>query len=96
MEQLSFFNKLLLLAYGTGVLTNCLILAAYYYCADDDDELMHQNVFQVLAMVLFVALSFIVWLIRHLKRNETTTRKEEVSDERVTLQQGTADSCCRA
>lgn len=63
MEQLSFFNKLLLLAYGTGVLTNCLILAAYYYCTEDDDELMHPNVLQVLAMVLFVALSFIVWLI---------------------------------
>ena len=63
MEQLSFFDKLLLLAYGVGVVTNCLILAAYYYCADDDDELTHPNVFQVLAMVLFVALSFIVWLI---------------------------------
>lgn len=63
MEQLSFFNKLLLLAYGAGVLTNCMILAAYYYCAEDDDELMHPNVLQVLAMVLFVALSFIVWLI---------------------------------
>ena len=63
MEQLSFFNKLLLLAYGVGVLVNCLILAAYYYCADDDDELTHPNVLQVLAMVLFVALSFIVWLI---------------------------------
>lgn len=63
MEQLSFFNKLLLLAYGVGVLTNCLILAAYYYCAEDDDELMHPNVFQVLAMVLYVLLSFIVWFI---------------------------------
>ena len=63
MEQLSFFDKLLLLAYGVGVVTNCLILAAYYYCADDDDELKHPNVLQVLAMVLFVALSFIVWLI---------------------------------
>ena len=63
MEQLSFFNKLLLLAYGVGVVVNCLILAAYYYCADDDDELMHPNVFQVLAMVLYVLLSFIVWLI---------------------------------
>ena len=63
MEQLSFFNKLLLLAYGVGVVTNCLTLAAYYYCADDDDELTHPNVLQVLAMVLFVALSFIVWLI---------------------------------
>ena len=63
MEQLSFFNKLLLLAYGVGVVTNCLILAAYYYCAEDDDELTHPNVLQVLAMVLFVALSFIVWLI---------------------------------
>lgn len=63
MEQLSFFNKLLLLAYGAGVLTNCLILAAYYYCAEDDDELMHPNVFQVLAMVLYVLLSFIVWFI---------------------------------
>ena len=63
MEQLSFFNKLLLLAYGVGVVTNCLILAASYYCADDDDELKQPNVLQVLAMVLFVALSFIVWLI---------------------------------
>ena len=63
MEQLSFFNKLILLAYGVGVVVNCLILAAYYYCADDDDELRHPNVLQVLAMVLFVALSFIVWLI---------------------------------
>lgn len=63
MEQLSFFNKLLLLAYGAGVLANCLILAAYYYCAEDDDELMHPNVFQVLAMVLYVLLSFIVWFI---------------------------------
>ena len=63
MEQLSFFDKLLLLAYGVGVVTNCLILTAYYYCADDDDELTHPNVLQVLAMVLFVALSFIVWLI---------------------------------
>lgn len=63
MEQLSFFNKLLLLAYGVGVFANCLILAAYYCCAEDDDELMHPNVLQVLAMVLFVALSFIVWLI---------------------------------
>lgn len=64
MEQLSFFNKLLLLAYGAGVLTNCLILAAYYYCAEDDDELMHPNVLEVLAMVLFVLLSFIVLLFR--------------------------------
>ena len=63
MEQLSFFNKLLLLAYGAGVLANCLILAAYYYCAEYDDELMHPNVLQVLAMVLFVLLSFIVWFI---------------------------------
>ncbi len=63
MEQLSFFNKLLLLAYGAGVVVNCLILAAYYYCAEDDDELMHPNVFQVLAMVLYVLLSFIVWFI---------------------------------
>lgn len=63
MEQLSFFNKLLLLAYGAGVLANCLILAAYYYCAEDNDELTHPNVFQVLAMVLYVLLSFIVWLI---------------------------------
>lgn len=63
MEQLSFFNKLLLLAYGVGVVVNCLILAAYYYCAEDDDELMHPNVFQVLAMVLYVLLSFIVWFI---------------------------------
>lgn len=63
MEQLSFFNKLLLLAYGVGVVVNCLILAAYYYCAEDDDELMHPNVLQVLAMVLFVLLSFNVWLI---------------------------------
>lgn len=53
MEQLSFFNKLLLLAYGVGVVANCLILAAYYLCAEDDDELMHPNVLQVLAMVLF-------------------------------------------
>ena len=63
MEQLSFFNKLLLLAYGAGVVVNCLILAAYYYCAEDDDELMHPNMFQVLAMVLYVLLSFIVWFI---------------------------------
>lgn len=63
MEQLSFFDKLLLLAYGVGVVTNCLILTAYYYCAEEDDELKHPNVLQVLAMVLFVALSFIVWLI---------------------------------
>lgn len=63
MEQLSFFDKLLLLAYGVGVVTNCLILAAYYYCAEEDDELKHPNVLEVLAMVLFVALSFIVWLI---------------------------------
>ena len=63
MEQLSFFNKLLLLAYGVGVVVNCLILVAYYICADDDDELMHPNVFQVLAMVLFIALSFIVFLV---------------------------------
>lgn len=63
MEQLSFFSKLLLLAYGAGVVVNCLILAAYYYCAEDDDELMHPNVFQVLAMVLYVLLSFIVWFI---------------------------------
>ena len=64
MEQLSFFDKLLLLAYGVGVVVNCLILVAYYCCAEDDDELKHPNVLQVLAMVLFVALSFIVWLIR--------------------------------
>ena len=63
MEQLSFFNKLIMLAYGAGVVVNCLILAAYYYCAEDDDELMHPNVFQVLAMVLYVLLSFIVWFI---------------------------------
>ena len=63
MEQLSFFNKLLLLAYGVGVFVNCLILAAYYCCAEDDDELKHPNVLQVLAMVLFVAISFIAWLI---------------------------------
>lgn len=63
MEQLSFFNKLLLLAYCVGVVTNCLILAAYYYCAEEDDELKHPNVLEVLAMMLFVALSFIVWLI---------------------------------
>ena len=76
MEQLSFFNKLLLLAYGAGVLANCLILAAYYYCAEDDDELMHPNVLQVLAMVLFVALSFIVWLI-HLASKAQRSNNEK-------------------
>lgn len=75
MEQLSFFDKLLLLAYGVGVVTNCLILAAYYYCADDD-ELKHPNVLQVLAMVLFVALSFIVWLI-HLASKSQRSNNEK-------------------
>ena len=74
MEQLSFFNKLLLLAYGVGVVVNCLILAAYYYCADDDDELTHPNVLQVLAMVLFVILSFNVWLI-HCKAQRSNNEK---------------------
>ena len=81
MEQLSFFNKLLLLAYGVGVVTNCLILAAYYYCAEDDDELTHLNVLQVLAMVLFVALSFIVWLI-HLASKAQRNNNEKGGSER--------------
>lgn len=81
MEQLSFFNKLLLLAYGVGVVANCLILAMYYYCADDDDELMHPNVLQVLAMVLFVALSFIVWLI-HLASKAQRKSNEKGGGER--------------
>ena len=81
MEQLSFFNKLLLLAYGVGVVTNCLILTAYYYCADDDDELTHPNVLQVLAMVLFVALSFIVWLI-HLASKAQRNNNEKGGSER--------------
>ena len=70
MEQLSFFNKLLLLAYGAGVVANCLILATYYMCAEDDDELAHPNVLQVLAIVLFVALSFNVWLIRWASKSQ--------------------------
>ena len=81
MEQLSFFNKLLLLAYGVGVVTNCLILAAYYYCADEDEELKHPNVLQVLAMVLFVALSFIVWLI-HLASKAQRKSNEKGGGER--------------
>lgn len=81
MEQLSFFNKLLLLAYGVGVVVNCLILAAYYYCAEDDDELMHPNVLQVLAMVLFVALSFIVWFI-HLASKTQRNSNEKGGGER--------------
>ena len=81
MEQLSFFNKLLLLAYGVGVVTNCLILAAYYYCADEDEELKHPNVLQVLAMVLFVALSFIVWLI-HLASKAQRNNNEKGGGER--------------
>lgn len=81
MEQLSFFDKLLLLAYGVGVVTNCLILAAYYYCAEEDDELKHPNVLQVLAMVLFVALSFIVWLI-HLASKAQRKSNEKGGSER--------------
>ena len=81
MEQLSFFNKLLLLAYGVGVVVNCLILAAYYYCAEYDDELKHPNVLQVLAMVLFVALSFIVWLI-HLASKTQRNNNEKGGGER--------------
>lgn len=81
MEQLSFFNKLLLLAYGAGVLVNCLILAAYYYCAEDDDELTHPNVLQVLAMVLFVILSFNVWLI-HLASKAQRNNNEKGGGER--------------
>ena len=81
MEQLSFFNKLLLLAYGVGVVVNCLILAAYYYCAEDDDELKHPNVLQVLAMVLFVALSFIVWLI-HLSSKTQRNNNEKGGGEK--------------
>ena len=81
MEQLSFFNKLLLLAYGVGVVVNCLILAAYYCCAEDDDELMHPNVLQVLAMVLFVLLSFIVWLI-HLASKAQRNNNEKGGGER--------------
>lgn len=76
MEQLSFFNKLLLLAYGTGVVVNCLILAAYYLCAEDDDELMHPNVLQVLAMVLFVVLSFNVWFIRWASRSQRNNNEK--------------------
>ena len=81
MEQLSFFDKLLLLAYGVGVVTNCLILAAYYYCAEEDEELKHPNVLQVLAMVLFVALSFIVWLI-HLASKAQRKSNEKGGGER--------------
>lgn len=81
MEQLSFFNKLLLLAYGVGVVVNCLILALYYYCAEDDDELRHPNLLQVLAMVLFVALSFIVWLI-HLASKAQRKSNEKGGGER--------------
>ena len=81
MEQLSFFDKLLLLAYGVGVVVNCLILAAYYYCADEDEELKHPNVLQVLAMVLFVALSFIVWLI-HLTSKAQRNNNEKGGGER--------------
>ena len=81
MEQLSFFNKLLLLAYGVGVVVNCLILVAYYYCAEDDDELKHPNVLQVLAMVLFVALSFIVWLI-HLASKAQRINNEKGGSEK--------------
>ena len=81
MEQLSFFNKLLLLAYGVGVVVNCLILAMYYYCAEDDDELKHPNVLEVLAMVLFVALSFIVWLI-HLASKAQRNNNEKGGSER--------------
>ena len=80
MEQLSFFNKLLLLAYGTGVVVNCLILAAYYYCAEDDDELMHPNVLEVLAMVLYVALSFIVWLIRWASKAQRNNKEKGGSE----------------
>lgn len=76
MEQLSFFNKLLLLAYGVGVVVNYLILAAYYYCAEDDDELMHPNVLQVLAMVLFVLLSFIVWFIRLVSKAQRNSNEK--------------------
>lgn len=76
MEQLSFFNKLLLLAYGVGVVVNCLMLATYYYCADDDDELMHPNVLQVLAMVLFVVLSFNVWFIRWASRSQRNNNEK--------------------
>lgn len=80
MEQLSFFNKLLLLAYGAGVVVNCLILAAYYYCAEDDDELMHPNVFQVLAMVLFVLLSFIVLLIHWASKAQRNNNEKGVGE----------------
>ena len=80
MEQLSFFNKLLLLAYGVGVVVNCLILAAYYYCAEDDDELMHPNVLQVLAMVLFVALSFIVWFIHWASKTQRNNNEKGGSE----------------
>lgn len=80
MEQLSFFNKLLLLAYGVGVVVNCLILAAYYYCAEDDDELTHPNVLQVLAMVLFVILSFNVWLIHWASKAQRSNNEKGGKD----------------
>ena len=76
MEQLSFFNKLILLAYGVGVVVNCLILAAYYCCAEEDDELTHPNVLQVLAMVLFVAISFIVWLIHWASKEQRKSNEK--------------------
>lgn len=81
MEQLSFFNKLLLLAYGTGVVVNCLILAAYYYCAEDDDELMHPNVLQVLAMVLFVLLSFNVWFVHWASKAQRNNNEKGGSEQ---------------
>nr|DAH50662.1 MAG TPA: PsbA, PsbB, PsbC, PsbD, PsbE-FCP supercomplex, PLANT PROTEIN [Caudoviricetes sp.] len=80
MEQLSFFNKLLLLAYGVGVVVNCLILAAYYYCAEDDDEMAHPNVLQVLAMALFVLLSFIVWIIHWASKSQRNSNEKGGKD----------------
>nr|DAF52683.1 MAG TPA: hypothetical protein [Myoviridae sp. ct7Mg7] len=81
MEQLSFFYKLLLLAYGVGVVGNCLILASYYYCAEDDDELMHPNVLQVLAMVLVVLLSFNVLLIHWASKAQRNSNEKGGSEQ---------------
>lgn len=81
MEQLSFFQKLLLLAYGAGVVVNCLILAAYYYCVEDGDELKHPNIKQVLAIVLFVALSFNVWLVHWASKAQRNNNEKGGSEQ---------------
>lgn len=57
------------------------IIAQIIEDADDDDELAHPNVLQVLAMVLFVILSFNVWLIRLASRSQRNNNEKGGSEQ---------------